>query len=149
MEIIEVSAEDDRLAPMIAALRAELDARYPEEISFEHPTVKRAARFLLVLDDGEPVGCCAVQPLEGGDSELKRMYVSPDQRGRGVGARLVAQAQRLAISAGLTRMRLETGLRQPEAIAVYEKAGFTPIPNYPPYDQWDMSRCYAKELSHG
>jgi GNAT superfamily N-acetyltransferase len=145
-EIVEVPPEDARLAPLIGALRAELDARYPEEIQFEHPTVREAARFLLATVDGVAVGCCAMQPLGDGGAELKRMYVVPGMRGRGLAGQLMTEAERLAVRLGFTRIRLETGVRQPEAIAVYERAGFTPIPNYPPYDQWDMSRCYAKPI---
>jgi putative acetyltransferase len=146
VEIVEVDAADDRLAPLVAALRAELDARYPEEIDFEHPTVKEAARFLLATVGGVPVGCCALQPLDDGDSELKRMYVPPELRGRGIAGRLMAEAERLAVRLGRIRIKLETGVRQPEAVALYERAGFSRIPNYPPYDRWRMSLCYAKPL---
>jgi putative acetyltransferase len=146
VEIVEVDPADPRLATLVAALRAELDARYPEEIDFEHPTVKEVARFLLATVDGTPVGCCAVQPLDDGDSELKRMYVPPELRGRGIAGRLMVEAESLAKRLGRTRIKLETGVRQPEAIAVYERAGFHPIPNYPPYDRWQLSRCYAKPL---
>jgi GNAT superfamily N-acetyltransferase len=146
LEIVEAIPEDPRLAPLIGELRSELDARYPEEIQFEHPTVKEAASFLLAIVDGVAVGCCAVQPLGDGGAELKRMYVVPGLRGQGLAGRLMTEAERLAVRLGFTRIRLETGVRQPEAIAVYERAGFTRIPNYPPYDQWDMSCCYAKAL---
>ncbi len=146
IEIAEVAPEDPRLAPLIAALRAELDARYPEEIDFEHPQVRQAARFLLVLAGGAAVGCCAVQPLDGGEAELKRMYVDPAWRGRGIARRLMPEAEKLAARTGARLFKLETGVRQPDAITVYERAGFTRIPNYPPYDRWDLSVCYAKPL---
>ncbi|MEV4415349.1 GNAT family N-acetyltransferase [Catellatospora sp. NPDC049609] len=146
MEIVEVAPADPRLVPLVGALRAELDARYPEEIDFEHPVVKRAARFLLVLAGGAAIACCAVQPLDGGEAELKRMYVDPAWRGRGVARRLMPEAERLAAHTGASVFKLETGVRQPDAIAVYERAGFTRIPNYPPYDRWDLSVCYAKRL---
>jgi GNAT superfamily N-acetyltransferase len=146
-EIIEVSPEDGRLVPLVEAMRAELDALYPEEIDFEHPVVEEAARFLLVLHKAQAIACCAVQPLEDGEAELKRMYVNPAWRGRGVARRLMPAAEGLAVRAGATRLKLETGVRQPAAIAVYERAGFTRIPNYPPYDRWEMSVCYAKELA--
>jgi GNAT superfamily N-acetyltransferase len=146
LEIVEVDPGDGRVAPLVAALRAELDGRYPEEIAFAHPTVREAARFLLASVDGAAVGCCAVQPLADADSELKRMYVVPGLRGRGIAGRLMAEAERLAARLGRTRIKLETGVRQPEAIAVYERAGFHRIPTYPPYDGWDLSVCYAKPL---
>ncbi|NUR51456.1 MAG: GNAT family N-acetyltransferase [Hamadaea sp.] len=147
VEIVETDEGDPRVAPLVRELRAELDARYPEEIEFDHPRVKERARFLLALVDGRAAGCCALQALGDGDSELKRMYVRPGNRGLGIGKRLMGAAEELAVASGLTSMRLETGPRQPEAIAVYERAGFTRIPNYPPYDQWELSLCYAKALS--
>jgi GNAT superfamily N-acetyltransferase len=146
VEIIEVPAEDSRLVPMVRAMRAELDALYPEEIDFEHPAVAEAARFLLVLHDAAAIACCAVQPLADGEAELKRMYVVPAWRGRGVTRSLMPAAEGLAVRTGATRFKLETGVRQPAAIAVYERAGFTRIPNYPPYDRWQNSVCYAKQL---
>jgi len=146
VEIVETDATDPRVELLVKELRAELDARYPEEIEFEHPKVRERARFLLALADGEAVGCCALQALDGGDSEVKRMYVRPGNRGLGVGRRLMTAVEELAVASGRTSMRLETGPRQPEAIAVYERAGFTRIPNYPPYDQWELSLCYSKNL---
>src|SRR3954451_15178092 len=108
VEIVEVDPGDGRVAPLVAALRAELDGRYPEEIAFAHPTVRQAARFLLATVDGAAVGCCAVQPLADADSELKRMYVVPALRGRGIAARLLADAERLAARLGCARIKLET-----------------------------------------
>ena len=135
----------DRRAAARGNLRLVGDRRL-RLVDFEHPTVREAARFLLAVVDGEAVGCCAVQPLAEGDSELKRMYVVPALRGHGIAGQLMADAERLAVGLGCTRIKLETGVRQPEAIAVYERAGFVPIPTYPPYDTWDLSVCYAKPL---
>jgi putative acetyltransferase len=147
VHIDEVGPDDARLPALIAGLRAELDARYPEEISFDHPVVKQEARFLLAVQSGVPVACCAVQPLEDGECELKRMYVVPAMRGHGIARRLMDAVDELAGRLGASRVKLETGPRQPEAIRVYERAGYRPIPNYPPYHLWDLSLCYAKELS--
>jgi putative acetyltransferase len=145
-EILEVPGDDPRLEPLVNAMRAELDTLYPEEIDFEHPTVREEALFLLVLQGEEAIACCAVQPLGHGEAELKRMYVVPARRGRGIAHRLMSAAEAVAARAGASRFKLETGVRQPDAIAVYERAGFTRIPNYPPYDRWQMSVCYAKRL---
>ena len=147
VDIDEVAPDDARLRPLIAELRAELDARYAEEISFDHPVVKQEARFLLAVHSGVPVGCCAVQPLDGGECELKRMYVVPSMRGKGIAGRMMDRVEELAARLGASRVKLETGVRQPDAVRVYERAGYRPIPNYPPYHLWDLSLCYAKELS--
>jgi putative acetyltransferase len=146
VHIVEVGPDDPRLAPLIGELRVELDARYPEEVDFDHPVVKREAYFLLAIRSGVPVACCAVQPLDGDECELKRMYVVPDLRGQGIAGRLMARVEDLAARLGAVRVKLETGPRQPEAIKVYERAGYAQIPNYPPYDGWDLSVCYAKTL---
>ncbi len=142
----DVTPDDPRLVPLLAALRAELDAMYPQEITFAHPTVKQAADYLLAHVDGVVAGCCALQPLDDGWSELKRMYVVPDHRGRGVAGTLMAAVERLAQARGYSQIKLETGVRQLAAITVYERAGFTRIPTYAPYDQWDISLCFAKAL---
>lgn len=146
VEIVEVAPDDPRLPPLVSELRAELDDRYPEEIDFAHPTIREEARYLLATLDGTPVACCAVQPLDGGECELKRMYVVPGARGRGIARQLMVHVDVVARRLGAGRIKLETGPRQPEAIAVYERAGFSRIPNYSPYDRWELSCCYAKPL---
>ena len=147
VKIVETGPDDTRLGPLLAELRAELDARYPEEIDFEHPELHGAARFALAVSGDEAVGCCAVQPLGDGWCEIKRMYVRPAARGLGIAGRIVAEVERTAARMGAHQSKLETGTRQPEAITVYERAGFHRIPNYPPYHLWDMSICYAKSLT--
>jgi GNAT superfamily N-acetyltransferase len=107
-----------------------------------HPAI----HFLLAELDGRPVGCCAIQPYPDGGAELKRMYVAPQARGRGIARRLLAEAEHAAAGLGHSAIRLETGVHQPEAIALYTGAGYTPIPNYPPYQHDPLTRCYAKVL---
>jgi hypothetical protein len=72
---------------------------------------------------------------------------------RGPGAKALPlacwpDAERTATTLGHTEMRLETAVHQPEAIALYTRAGYTPIPNYPPYQHKTLSRCYAKPMPH-
>ena len=144
---VEVTTPDDtRVAALVVALRAELDELYPEPFPYAHPTVRSAAEFLVALVDGEVAGCCALQPLDDGWSELKRMYVVPSFRGRGIAQTLMVEVEVLARVRGYTAIKLETGVRQPEAIAVYERAGFTPIEAYPPYDKSTISICMAKHV---
>jgi putative acetyltransferase len=145
--IEETGPDDARLTPLLTALRAELDALYPEDRVFPSPQVRTAADFLLAFVDGDVAGCCALQPLDDGWSEIKRMYVVPDHRGLGIAGMLMVAVERLAKVRGYTQIKLETGVRQPAAIAVYERAGFTPIPVYAPYDQWDRSVCLAKPVA--
>jgi GNAT superfamily N-acetyltransferase len=84
--------------------------------------------------------------LRDGDAEIKRMYVRPGQRGRGFARALLAELEGTAAAAGRRRMVLETGTRQPEAIALYTSAGYTPMPKFGIYRDEPASRCFAKAL---
>ncbi|GGP33747.1 hypothetical protein GCM10010214_02220 [Streptomyces abikoensis] len=104
------------------------------------------ARYLLARTNDQVVGCCAVQPVGPETCELKRMFVSPVVRGQGVADMLLAEAEQLALRLGSRSMLLETGVRQPAAMRLYERAGYRRIANYPPHDQDPLSVCYEKAL---
>lgn len=82
-------------------------------------------------------------------AEIKRMYVAPAARGRGVARAVLAHLESTAAEAGAEVTILETGIQQPEAIALYESAGYTPVPKFGYYAYSDLSRCYARRLSSG
>ena len=87
-------------------------------------------------------------PLRAGDAEVKRMFVRPDQRGRGHARSVLAALERSAVDAGRRRAVLETGTRQPEAIALYTSCGYTPIAPFGLYRHSPNCRCFAKILRH-
>lgn len=102
--------------------------------------------FLVARIAGEPVGCGALRRIGPGTGEIKRMYVVPANRGHGVARRLLAELERYAGRLGLTRLVLETGERQPEAIGLYERAGFTRIDRFGEYVNSPASVCLGKDL---
>jgi N-acetylglutamate synthase-like GNAT family acetyltransferase len=148
LTITAAAADHPSVARLVRALDDDLAARYPDEPCTGGSHLHTAIRFLLAEADGRPIGCCAVQPFPAPDTaaELKRMYVAPEARGRGIAARLLAEAERTATALGHPEMRLETAIHQPEAIALYTRAGYQRVPNYPPYEHKTLSRCYAKPL---
>ncbi|GAA2976580.1 GNAT family N-acetyltransferase [Streptomyces fulvorobeus] len=81
-----------------------------------------------------------------GDAEIKRMYVVPEGRGQGLARRVLAALEADARAAGRTRMVLETGDQQPEAIALYTSSGYTPCPKFGHYREYPNSICMAKPL---
>ncbi|MEV0317193.1 GNAT family N-acetyltransferase [Streptomyces sp. NPDC050658] len=82
-----------------------------------------------------------------GDAELKRMYVTPEARGLGLARRILAALEDDARAAGRTRVVLETGTKQPEAISLYSSTGYTPaVEKFGLYRFDDLSRCYTKDL---
>ncbi|MFG2603898.1 GNAT family N-acetyltransferase [Streptomyces sp. NPDC048514] len=83
---------------------------------------------------------------EDGDAELKRMYVIEEMRGRGLARRMLAALEEDARMAGRVRMVLETGTKQPEAIALYASSGYEPCARFGYYRHYEESRCFAKKL---
>jgi GNAT superfamily N-acetyltransferase len=104
--------------------------------------------FLVVYQGETPVGCGAVRLLDAETAELKRMYVAPTARGRGLGRRLVAALEAEARALGVRRLVLETGVRQAAALALYRATGFRPIPLYGEYRlSPETSVCLGKGLA--
>ena len=106
-----------------------------------------AVRFVVARLGDAPVGCGAVV-LEADDAEIKRMYVAPAARGRGVGRRLLDHLESLAMASGCRTSRLETGIAQPEALALYRRAGYMDIGPFADYRPDPQSRFMGKPL-HG
>ncbi len=86
--------------------------------------------ILLALDDSSPVGCIAIRPISQDICEMKRLYVSPEKRGTGIGRKLVSELIIEARKKGYRKMRLDTLSRMKEAVSLYKSFGFTPIPPY-------------------
>lgn len=102
--------------------------------------------FLVARWDGEPVGCGAIKRLDTSTGEVKRMYVAPDGRKRGIGRAMLARLEDEARRLGYAALQLETGAPQPEAVALYESTGWTRIPPYGRYAADPRSMCFRKEL---
>ena len=140
---------DDDFAALVKELDRELFERYPE---FQDDNdflniVPSDARVVVAYDNGVPVGCgCFKDTIDPGEAELKRMFVRRDSRGRGISKLICGELEKWAAETGYRRMILETGVRQPEAIGLYESAGFRKINNYGEYQENGMSVCMEKVL---
>jgi len=105
--------------------------------------------FVVAHLDGTPVGCGALRPLPGGDgtiAEVKRMYTVPAARGRGVARALLRRLVAVAAELGYRQVVLETGTRQPEAMALYASEGWVPVVPYGEYCGEHLSRCFVLDL---
>jgi GNAT superfamily N-acetyltransferase len=127
--------DDPDVQSLAEAQQAELRARY--DGGAEPGTPPSAADLAIVLvardGDGTALGCGALRQIADGVGELKRMYVVPSARGRGVAKVVLAALEDEARGRGWTTLRLETGPRQPEAIALYTGAGYRPIEAFGAY----------------
>jgi GNAT superfamily N-acetyltransferase len=136
---------DQELTALLGAAFDELVARYGAE---GRSTVHGGARFLVAYVDGQGVGCGALQPTEDPYvGELKRMYVAPTFRGRGIATAVLSGLEELATGVGYRAIRLATGERQPEAIALYERCGYRSTEPYGKYVNDQLTRCYQKTLA--
>ena len=104
--------------------------------------------FLIAWAGGTPVGCGGYRQCEVGEgaAELKRMWVEPDQRGKGIARLLLSELESRAALAGYTRMMLDTGPLQTRAVEIYEVAGYGRIPNYGSHAGNERLVSFAKEL---
>lgn len=136
---------------LIAELEAVLNPLYASEnrhgYSVEKLIREKVAFFVLRHDD-EAAGCGGIQFFGDAYGELKRMYVRPQFRGKGFAKMLLQHLENFARENKVLRVRLETGIHQHEAIALYEKCGYAQIPPFGEYAQSaDTSLCYEKRLS--
>ena len=135
---------------LVEELDKELWVRYPviQEKFAPHNKVDGTGRIVLAYSDGKTVGCGCFRPMdEEGTIEIKRMYVLPALRGRGIAGLILNELETWGKKEGFTESKLETGRNQPEAISIYERNHYKVIPNYPPYANMAESVCMAKALS--
>ena len=146
-----ICSEDPRgetVTVLLAAICDELTRRYqrpPSPYLAEEATRARTA-FLVARLDGEPVGCGALRRIDETTVEVKRMYVAHSARRRGIARRLLAELERLAAGFRYERVILETGLFQPEALALYDSAGYHRTPSYGRYVGNPESVCFEKTV---
>ena len=100
-------------------------------------------------DDGteHAVGCGGLRTLDPDHGEIKRMYVIPERRGTGVSRAILSALEGEARGRGWSRLVLETGDQQPDAMRFYEREGYTLIPNFGYYADSPLSVCYEKKLA--
>ncbi|HET8679805.1 MAG TPA: GNAT family N-acetyltransferase [bacterium] len=137
---------------LILALNAELIARYPEDRTADHfeldadEVAPGRGVFLVAYAGSRPLACGAIRLLDADTAEVKRMYVEPGARGYGLGRRLLRALEAEAQLLGARRIVLETGPRQPEAIALYLRAGFSKIAAFGEYANSPLSVFMGKDL---
>lgn len=154
--IVPVGYDDPDAVKMVAEVQQEYVHRYggEDETPVDAADFAPPRGFFVVgYAAGVAVACGgwrAHDSLEpaflDGDAEIKRMYVQPAARGRGFARQVLAELERTAAERGRRRVVLETGLKQPEAIVLYESSGYTPVPKFGVYRCSPDSRCFGKML---
>ncbi|CAN5411788.1 GNAT family N-acetyltransferase [soil metagenome] len=135
---------------LIAELDAYQRALYPAESNHLDPVdelTKDHVYFVGAFDRATILGCGAVKIMPGGYGEIKRMYVSPQARGQGVGRQIIQTLEEFLAAAQVFMARLETGIYQQEALALYTKCGYQVIGPFGDYPDDPLSVFMEKELT--
>lgn len=133
---------------LVKQLDSELAIRDGDDHAFYHQfnSISMIKYAIVAYHENIAIGCGAIKRFNDTTMEVKRMYVSPDQRGKGIAKLILAELETWTRELGFTRCILETGINQPEALALYHKCGYVRIPNYGQYENVKSSFCFEKVL---
>jgi GNAT superfamily N-acetyltransferase len=144
-QVKSVDWDDEAAVALRAAMASEMGQRYADRTHVYPGVTADTIVYTVVVytADRQPVGHAALRRL-GGELELKRMFVAPVFRGAGVSRALLVAVEQAAARLGARRIILHTGDRQPDAVRLYEKSGYTRIPIFAPYEATTFSNCFEK-----
>lgn len=133
---------------LVQALDAEIADRNKEDFDFynQYNQLDNIEHVLMAFHGAAAVGCGAIKPYDQKSTEIKRMFVTPDCRGKGLATRILVGLEQWSIDLGYNACVLETGVEHTEAIQLYKKNGYRIIPNYGQYAGIEKSVCFFKSL---
>lgn len=148
VKLFRTDAENEDFRALVAMLDEELKQRDGEDHYFFAQFNKLAdlSGVVLAYDGERAVGCGAFKPFSQREAEIKRMFVRAEDRGRRIAAQILTELESWARESGSRACVLETGFKQPEAIALYTRSGYEVIPNYGQYADVGNSVCMRKEI---
>lgn len=149
IQLIRTDSSNTDFQNLVVALDRDLAIRDGDDHAFFAQFNKIAhIKFVVVAYlNNEAVGCGAIKEYAPGIMEVKRMFVPLEKRGQGIASLVLKELEKWAAEMGYTSCILETGLKQPEAIALYKKNQYQQIPNYGQYAEVDSSICFEKTLA--
>ena len=148
-QLLRTDSENKDFIELVRALDADLAERDGTDHSFYSQFNKiTKIKFVVVAYENEiPVGCGAIKEYDTDTMEVKRMYVSPGNRGKGIATQVLTELENWAVEMSYKKTVLETGKRQPEAIHLYTGSGYRQIPNYGQYANMENSLCFEKNIA--
>ena len=146
IRIIRTDSENQDFIDLVKYLDADLAERDGDDHSFytQFNKIDKINFVVVAYENEKPLGCGAIKEYEPETVEIKRMYVSPESRGRGIATKILYELEQWATELSFVKCILETGKRQPEAIRLYKKNGYNIIPNYGQYTNVENSVCFRK-----
>ncbi|MBC8138379.1 MAG: GNAT family N-acetyltransferase [Fibrella sp.] len=146
--LIRTDSDNADFLELVKHLDAYLAEKDGEDHSFyaQFNKVAKIKYVVVAYENGDPIGCGAIKEYAPDTMEIKRMYTSPEGRGKGVATQVLTALERWAAELGYEKCVLETGIRQTEAIGLYKKNDYAIIPNYGQYAGVENSLCFEKPV---
>jgi len=131
---------------LVILLDQDLATRDGEDHAFyaQFDKLDKINHVVVCYEDGVAIGCGAFKKFDLNTAEIKRMYVHPDFRGKGIASSILKELETWASEYDFTNYVLETGTNNPDAISLYRKSGYEIIPNYGQYENIETSVCLKK-----
>ena len=148
IKIVRTNSDNPDFIELVKYLDADLAIRDGNEHSFyaQFNKIDKIKFVVVAYEDDQPVGCGAIKEYAPNTMEIKRMYTSPASRGNGIATKVLTELENWAAEMSFEKCILETGKKQPEAIALYKKSGYKSISNYGQYAGIENSVCFRKEV---
>jgi GNAT superfamily N-acetyltransferase len=149
IHVVRTNSKNQDFIQLVKKLDADLGARDGEEHTFYHQfnSIDNLNHCIVAYNDDIPLGSGALKEHTAIHMEIKRMYVTPEARGKGIATKVLKELEKWTAELNYTGCVLETGKRQPEAISLYKKNGYQVIPNYGQYIGVENSVCFQKNVS--
>jgi len=147
-KIIRTNSDNSDFISLVKLLDAELAERDGEDHPFyaQFNKIAKIKYVVVAYENNKPVSCGAIKEYSPDTMEVKRMYTLPEFRGKGIATKVLIELEKWTKELGYEKCILETGKKQPEAIALYKKNGYELIPNFGQYAGVDNSICFKKEM---
>ena len=148
IRIIRTNSDNQDFIQLVKHLDADLAERDGKDHSFyaQFNKIDKIKSVVLAYENDKPVGCGAIKEYASDTTEIKRMYIAPESRGKGIASRVLQELELWASELSYEKCILETGKKQPEAIGLYKKNGYKIIPNYGQYAEIENSLCFEKHI---
>lgn len=146
--VIRTNSDDLDFIDLVKHLDADLAERDGNDHSFyaQFNKINKIKYVVVAYENSKPMGCGAIKEYTPDTMEIKRMYTSPESRGKGIATKVLTELEIWATELSYEKCVLETGKRQPEAIGLYKKNGYKLIPNYGQYAEIENSLCFEKVI---
>lgn len=145
---VRTDSHNEHFIELVKLLDDDLAIRDGEDHSFyaQFNKIDLIKYAVVAYENNIPLGCGAIKAFDANTMEIKRMYVKPESRGKGIASKILSELEAWASELSYNKCLLETGIKRPEALRLYTKNGYERIPNYGQYSDIIGSLCFEKEL---